>query len=241
MNEWRMIWTSDRSIWVHRPKNPLDPSSTGQLASWIMSQQPDLVRAAIPDSCGVLIEVEINHASYPTTQGSIESLLNTFEHVQSSFSQGHTAPEADEIVVPVCYDPSVAPDLLVVAEQLRCDPGHLIEMHSGARYQVLSMGFMPGFGYLGSVDASLRLPRKATPRIRVPAGSVAIAEYMTAVYPHQSAGGWHLIGRTPMRLFDPTCPQPALLCVGDWVRFESIPLSAYEAIALKRTSEEHVQ
>jgi KipI family sensor histidine kinase inhibitor len=98
----------------------------------------------------------------------------------------------------------------------------VISIHSSAEYRVFVTGFVPGWGYLGVLDQRLRLPRRATPRTRVPAGSVAIAESQTGVYPSATPGGWHLIGSTDVQMFDPQQTPPSLLSVGDRVKFERV-------------------
>jgi len=122
-------------------------------------------------------------------------------------------------VIPVRYD---GPDLEAVAHQLQLPSGEVIRRHAGRTYQVLFLGFVPGFGYLGPLDPSLALPRRAEPRRRVPAGAVAIAGEQTAIYPIETPGGWHLIGRTETVLFDPLRDVPNLLAAGDRVRFEPV-------------------
>jgi inhibitor of KinA len=92
------------------------------------------------------------------------------------------------------------------------------------------LGFLPGFPYMGDLPEALVLPRRADPRVRVPAGSISIATTLTAIYPYESPGGWHLIGATPIRLFDSMRPRPALLTPGDEVRFEPIDTDRYAAI-----------
>ncbi|USN97867.1 MAG: 5-oxoprolinase subunit PxpB [Phycisphaeraceae bacterium] len=127
-----------------------------------------------------------------------------------------------EIVIPVCYDARCAPDLEAVAAAIGRSTSDVIAMHAGAVYIVECLGFSPGFGYLWGLPEALHLPRRDSPRPRVPAGSVAIAGEHTAVYPQATPGGWHLIGRSPQKLFDQTFDRPALLAVGDTVRFEPI-------------------
>jgi KipI family sensor histidine kinase inhibitor len=118
--------------------------------------------------------------------------------------------------IPVRYD---GPDLHEVATRTGLSPDEVVARHAAASYHVLAVGFRPGFGYLGPLDARLQLPRRDSPRPRVPAGSVAIAADMTAVYPGHSPGGWHLIGSTEVSLFDPSADPPGRLAVGDTVRF----------------------
>lgn len=116
----------------------------------------------------------------------------------------------------VNYD---GPDLQSVAAFAGLDVESVIEIHSGREYDVFAIGFAPGFGYLGEVDARISVPRRSEPRAKVPAGSVAIANNQTAVYPLETPGGWNLIGRTTERMFDISRKTPSLLSVGDRVRF----------------------
>ncbi len=132
--------------------------------------------------------------------------------------------------VPVCYDGEFAPDLAEVAHLTGLSPGEVVALHSGTRYHVYMLGFLPGFPYMGDVPAQLALPRRADPRVRVPAGSIAIATTLTAIYPYESPGGWHLIGTTPIRLFDPERAQPALFAPGDAVQCELVDTAAFASI-----------
>ena len=125
------------------------------------------------------------------------------------------------IEIAVKYD---GPDLNDVAERTGLTIERVISLHSSASYRAFMVGFAPGFAYLGELDAALVLPRKAVPRVRVPAGSVAIAGVQTAVYPLPTPGGWHLIGSTDAVMFDPSRAEPALIRAGDTVRF--IPVRA---------------
>ena len=119
--------------------------------------------------------------------------------------------------IPVLYD---GPDLSEVAKRTGLSTEEVIALHSGTEYRVFVTGFVPGFAYLGILDERLVLPRRDEPRKRVPQGSVAIAERQTGVYPAATPGGWHILGTTTTTMFDPNREQPALLQVGDVVRFE---------------------
>lgn len=127
------------------------------------------------------------------------------------------------VEIPVCYGGDFGPDLDDVAAFAGCSPEEVVARHVAGRYRVYMLGFLPGFAYLGGVDPSIGMPRRASPRPVVPAGSVGIAGGQTGVYPYESPGGWQLIGRTPVRMFDPDRAAPALLEPGDRVRFVSIP------------------
>jgi inhibitor of KinA len=132
--------------------------------------------------------------------------------------------------VPVCYEGEFAPDLTEVAHLTGLTPTEIIALHSGTRFHVYMLGFLPGFPYMGDLPPQLALPRRADPRLRVPAGSISIATSLTAIYPYESPGGWHLIGATPIRMFDPERPNPALFAPGDAVRFQPIDAAAFASI-----------
>ncbi|MCL7987529.1 5-oxoprolinase subunit PxpB [Sphingobacterium sp. lm-10] len=133
------------------------------------------------------------------------------------------------VVIPVCYGGTYGPDLEEVAAHTGLSEEDVIALHTSNTYLVYMMGFMPGFPYLGGLDERLATPRKKMPRQLVVQGSVGIAGAQTGVYPLDSPGGWQLIGRTPLRLFDPTNEQPILLKSGQQVRFETLDHHHFEA------------
>lgn len=124
--------------------------------------------------------------------------------------------------IPTLYGGDMGPDIDFVAEHNGIDEQDVIRIHSGSDYLVYMMGFSPGFAYLGGLDERLATPRLQSPRTEIPAGAVGIAETQTGVYPMASPGGWQLIGRTPLKLFDPVSERPVLLSAGDYVRFVPI-------------------
>ncbi|MDF1808774.1 MAG: 5-oxoprolinase subunit PxpB [Phycisphaerales bacterium] len=229
MDEWQLCWTSERSILVKAPEFAAHYAASSLFAAWVHSHCSDMIRSVIPSATGVLIEFNIQQCTINDSWSTVVRLVESYDREYNT-TQSSDALGAREILIPVCYDEYFAPDLNLIAHHLNCHPERIIELHTSVQYHVETMGFMPGFGYLSSLHDSLRLPRKGTPRTQVPAGSVGIAENMTAVYPHQSAGGWHLIGRTPIQLFDPNQNQPALLRVGDSVRFEQITHDEFNSI-----------
>jgi KipI family sensor histidine kinase inhibitor len=127
-----------------------------------------------------------------------------------------------ELIIPVCYDGEYGPDLADVAAHCGLDADAVIARHTAADYRVAMLGFAPGFPYLLGLDPQLSVPRRTDPRQRVPAGSVAIGGSQTGIYPEVLPGGWQLIGRTPLRLFDVAASDPSLLAAGDRVRFRAI-------------------
>lgn len=139
--------------------------------------------------------------------------------------------------VPVCYEGAFAPDLEDVAAAAGIEPSAVVRLHTETEYRVYMLGFLPGYPYMGDLPAALHLPRRRDPRVRVPAGSVAIAMAMTAVYPLESPGGWHLIGSCPWPLFDLAWSPPAVFAPGDRVRFEPVSAEAYRALQEQTSAE----
>lgn len=226
MSRWALSMTSERSVVVRVLEGHGDRADTAALAEWIEANLIDGVRSVLPASSGVLIEFDVLHRPGTQQLGRVAELIELYEHELPGCLQQRVMPRTR--IIPVCYDERHAPDLVRAAETLGIGRDEIVDRHASGRYMVETVGFMPGFGYLSGLDDSLRLPRLDSPRTRVPAGSVAIAESLTGVYPHQSAGGWHLIGRTPKALFDPKKTEPSILRVGDTVRFVPISGSEFE-------------
>lgn len=136
------------------------------------------------------------------------------------------------VTLPCCYDdPEFAPDLAEVAKRTGKTTEQVIAAHLASPFKVYVLGFMPGLAYVAGLDQSLYLPRRAQPRVRVPRSSVAIAMDMTTIYPFESPGGWHLIGRTPLWMFDKRREQPVFLSPGDSLSFQRIDRKTYDRIA----------
>ena len=152
------------------------------------------------------------------------------------FLDGALAPSTDPqrtIEVPVCYDASFALDLVDICERVDLTPAEVTRRHAACDFRVLMVGFAPGHPYLGGLDSSLAVPRRATPRPRMPRGAVAIANAQCVVYPYEIPGGWSVIGRTPLRVFDAAREAPSLFAPADRVRFLSIDRAQYDAIAAR--------
>jgi inhibitor of KinA len=132
--------------------------------------------------------------------------------------------------IPVCYDPEFGLDIGEVANLAGMTSAQVVECQASVVYYVYMVGFLPGYAYLGDTPEPLRLPRRANPRTRVPPGSLAIATGFASIYPFESPGGWHIIGRSPVRFFDTAAEEPALLAPGDEICFEPIALDRYEAL-----------
>jgi inhibitor of KinA len=134
------------------------------------------------------------------------------------------------VEIPVCYDPEFALDIDDVAKRANISPDEVVHLHSAARYRVACIGFVPGFPFLAGLPKELVTPRRDVPRKEVPPGSVGIGGAQTGIYPLRSPGGWNLIGRTPLRLFDPQKNPPTLLHAGERVRFRAITRDEFESL-----------
>lgn len=157
----------------------------------------------------------------------------TFEakvvEVATAASSATTRGGGRRIEIPVCYGGEFGPDLEDVARRAGATIAQAIEWHTGADYRVHAIGFVPGFGYLGGLPKKLHTPRRATPRPMVAAGSVGIGGAQSGIYPVATPGGWNVIGRTPLRMFDAGRAEPALLHPGDRVRFRAISPEEFAA------------
>ena len=141
---------------------------------------------------------------------------------------GRSLPRIVEI--PVCYDPEFAPDLDEVARHAQISTDQVVELHSAADYRVACIGFVPGFPFMAGLPKKIATPRRSNPRKEIPPGAVGIGGAQTGIYPLRSPGGWNLIGRTPLKLFDPTKDPPVLLRAGDRVRFRAITREEFESL-----------
>lgn len=133
------------------------------------------------------------------------------------------------VEIPVCYGGEFGEDLADVAAYHGLSEEEVIRLHSGRDYPIYMLGFLPGFPYLGGMDERLHTPRLSSPRTRIPAGSIGIGGEQTGIYPMDSPGGWRLIGRTPLKLYDPDREEPVLYRAGDVIRFVPITGEEYEA------------
>ena len=154
-------------------------------------------------------------------------IYQCFSNAIQQTENTHT-PESNNIIrIPVCYHPSLAPDLENLCHQHQIDIDTLIELHTQKTYRVFMNGFLPGFAYMGTVDDRIATPRHESPRKQVPAGSVGIAGLQTGIYPFESPGGWQVIGRTSVSLFQPHAENPCLLQPGDEVQFYAVPFENF--------------
>lgn len=230
------------------------PPSSG----WTLSRLGD---AALVAECGQRIDPDLNarvlavaHAirqrARPGVRDVVESYCAVTVHfdplrtdtaavvsdLQAEVARTHAVDAGSrsgerQLTVPVCYGGGDGPDLDAVATFAGCSEADVIVRHSAEIYRVYMLGFLPGFAYMGSVPAGLAMPRRKTPRLDVPAGSVGIAGQQTGIYPLAAPGGWQLIGRTPLAPFDLGRADPFLFRAGDAIRFEPIDRETFDELA----------
>ncbi len=208
----------------------MTPKPLGDCA-WLVEFPGLTGEAALARVMGLAAALETNRpAGVLDVVASFDSLAVHFSGVdgqdvlrwiQSATAVDHL-PLGKEIEIPVCYGGEHGPDLEDVAGKTGLSTDEVIALHTGAVYTVAAVGFSPGFPYLLGLPERLRVPRRSTPRLAVPAGSVAIAGGQAGIYPFASPGGWQVLGRTGVSLFDPSLPRPALLRSGDRVRFVAV-------------------
>jgi inhibitor of KinA len=167
---------------------------------------------------------------YDPTRTSYERLVFLIKDVEETLGTLSAEVGMKELTIPVFYGGEFGPDLKHVAAVHNLTEQQVIELHVEKEYRVYMTGFVAGFPYLGEVADEIATPRLQTPRLKVPAGSVGIAEKQTGIYPCEAPGGWQIIGKTPLRLFDPSKQQPALLKAGDSVRFRQISQKEFDTL-----------
>jgi inhibitor of KinA len=205
-----------------------ESSNPDDLLRRALSATDAITRAKIPGVVEITSAYEsialFLHASALKNQ-----LLN--DQIADAISSGGKALrfQSREIEIPVCYDEEFALDAARVENETKLPIARIIEIHSSVTFTVACLGFMPGFPYLAGLPAELCVPRLATPRTKVPAGSVAIANNQAGIYPFESPGGWNIIGRTYLRLFDVNKTPPAVLSAGDQIRFHRITRAKFDA------------
>jgi inhibitor of KinA len=183
----------------------------------------------VPSYCSLTVHFDPLQLTHETLESELRAAAE--KPMEKSVLAVCNAPQrARRCEIPVCFGGDFGPDLATVASTTGRSEQHIIDALCALELRVFLIGFLPGFPYLGQLPEWLRLPRLATPRTAVPANSVAIAGAQAAVYPWQSPGGWHLLGRTPLCLFDArNTARPALLAPGDTVSFRAITAADYDA------------
>jgi inhibitor of KinA len=173
------------------------------------------VRDVVPTYRAVAVYFDPLRTDYDALRSQLER--------EAKEPRAHVDSAREPVRIPVCYGgDDLGPDLRAVAELTKMTEADVVRLHTSATYRVFMLGFIPGFAYMGLVDNRIAVARHSTPRVRVPVGSVAIAGVQTGIYPAETPGGWQLIGRTPLKPFDPARAEPFLVKAGDAVQFFQI-------------------
>lgn len=226
MEEFRFLLCGDSAVTVEFG-NAIDErlnQVVHQFAAAVEGCQLPFIREVVPTYRSATVHYLPWQVSFQQLQALLEPLARQAVR-QADQGAGGTILE-----IPVLYGGDQGPDLEEVASHCGLTPEQVIRLHSAPAYRIFMLGFTPGFPYLGGMDPRLATPRRKEPRVSIPAGSVGIAGGQTGVYPIQSPGGWQLIGRTPLKLFDPALDPPILLQAGQQIRFVPISRSIFDEI-----------
>ncbi len=227
--EYQMLPFGDHGLcitWGNRLDEDINAQVLAVYAQLLQAKLPD-IQDIIPAYSSISIVFDVSKLlSRGAAKPPFDFMRSEVEAILETTSPAAAVP-GRLLEIPVCYDPVLAPDLETLALKKGISPAEVVQRHTSTEYRVYMLGFLPGFPYMGTVDARIEAPRLANPRQSVPAGSVGIAGRQTGIYPLESPGGWNLIGRTPLRIFDPQKTDPALFRPGDRVRFVAISLSEF--------------
>jgi len=200
------------------------------VAAAILARLPAGVSDVVPAFATVGVHFRPEEVAGDPAEGPpLARLARQLEPCLERADAAAAAPQRT-VELPICYGGEFGPDLAEVAAACGLSEAEVAALHAGSDHFVYMLGFAPGHPYIGGLDKRLAMPRRATPRVRLPRGTVAIALEMTAIYPLDSPGGWNAIGRTPRRLFLPESDPPTLLLPGDRVRFVPIDPAQYRAL-----------
>ena len=198
----------------------------------IKKEDIDGIVELVPTYCSLLINYDVLKIDYNTLVEKLKTFLNN----DLETAEGE---EVTLVEIPTLYNDEFGPDLSYVAEHNKLSKEEVIKIHTGTDYLVYMLGFMPGFTYLGGMSEKIATPRLESPRLQIYPGSVGIAGKQTGMYPSMSPGGWRIIGRTPLKLYNPDSDTPVYISSGDYVRYVSISEEEYNEILKKVENNEY--
>ena len=198
----------------------------------IKKENIDGIVELVPTYCSLLINYDVLKIDYSTLVEKLKTFLNN--NLETAEGEEVTLVE-----IPTLYNDEFGPDLSYVAEYNKLSKEEVIKIHTGTDYLVYMLGFMPGFTYLGGMSEKIATPRLESPRLQIYPGSVGIAGKQTGMYPSMSPGGWRIIGRTPLKLYNPDSDTPVYISSGDYVRYVSISEEEYNDILKKVENDEY--
>jgi len=225
MQNIKILTAGDASLLVEFGKE-INPEINRKIAATVQlmrEQHIEGVVDVIPSFCALLINYDPRVIGYEEIKDRIRNLLKV------EIKAGDERKKIFEI--PVCYGGEFGPDIVTIAEHAGLTEEEVIEIHSSRDYLIYMLGFLPGFCYLGGLDERIFTPRLASPRLKIDAGSVGIGGSQTGIYPLDSPGGWQLMGKTPVKTYDPDREVPILVEAGDYIRF--VPIDEEEFYRIK--------
>jgi inhibitor of KinA len=229
VSAFRIVEAGDSALVVEFEER-IDPAVNARVvavADRLRAEPVTGIRDVVPSYRSVTVYFDPLRTSYDVLVARLER--------EASAPVPRARPETDVVRIPVCYGGEFGPDLAEVAAFGGISESAVIGLHTGRSYLVFMLGFAPGMAYMGVVDSRIAAPRRETPRVRVPRGSVGIAGSQTGVYPAETPGGWQIIGRTPLKPFDLSRPDPFLMKAGDSVMFFAIDRAEFDR--LERSSQ----
>lgn len=223
MKPYQLITVGDQAISIEFPNeiNPEINLRLQALAKIITTDKVVGVQAVIPAYHTLLVTFDAMRITPRKLKQQLERII--------ADQLAAPLPPKRTLIIPVCYEDPYGPDLSDVADYAGISTDEVIKRHTGKSYLIYFLGFLPGFAYMASVDDQIAMPRLSKPRVKIPAGSVGIAGIQTGFYPVTSPGGWRLIGKTPLTLYQPDNPEP-FYHAGDEIKFEAIDKETFDVI-----------
>lgn len=230
MADVKFLLTGDTSLTVEFG-NEISESINTQIRAFSIALQnskiPGIVET-VPTYRSLMIHYDPGVILYKPLVQKLTALLGQLDKIE--------IPPSEVLEIPVLYGGEMGPDLDFVAQHSGKTPEEVVQIHTSTEYLIYMLGFTPGFTYLGGMSDEIATPRLKTPRVKIPAGSVGIAGSQTGVYPIDSPGGWQLIGRTPVRMYDPDRETPILPQAGQYIKFYAITQKEFDEIAAQEAA-----
>ena len=234
MSEVRFLLTGDTSLTVEFG-NEISEEINAKIRAFNIALGQSGIKGiveTVPTYRSLMVHYDPGVIGYNALVKKMQGLLSQLDSIQ--------IPPSEVLEIPVLYGGEEGPDLAFVAEHNGKTQEEVIKIHTSTEYLIYMLGFTPGFTYLGGMSDEIATPRLKTPRVKIPGGSVGIAGSQTGVYPIDSPGGWQLIGRTPVRMYDPDRAEPILPQAGQYIKFYAIDKAEYDKIAAEEAAGTYV-